>query len=168
MHLATKIWNQFNYTNKTSYLIYLQSYSTSLAVITGSKKIWMQITKYIQFPQSNQRLVWLGGTGKTGQGTIQLILLVATILSPLRIKRRQKKILLLTQQISWYEDAPNNTNRFRNTSWTPSIFFLEHVGELCIFVLRGKRGGWSNYNRQHVTLDQNEGCKLSRLLQRRA
>ena len=36
-------------------------------------------------------------------------------------------------------------------------FFFEHAGELHIFVLREEKE-WSNYNSQHHTLDQSEGC----------
>ena len=38
-----------------------------------------------------------------------------------------------------------------------NFFFLEHAGELRIFVLREEKE-WSNYKSQHHTLDQSEGC----------
>ena len=37
------------------------------------------------------------------------------------------------------------------------FFFLEHAGELRIFVLREEKE-CSNYKSQHPTLDQSEGC----------
>ena len=46
------------------------------------------------------------------------------------------------------------------------FFFLEHAGELHMFVLKEKQ--WSNYNEQHLTLDQSECCRdlLIELLQK--
>jgi len=51
--------------------------------------------------------------------------------------------------------------------WPIYIFFSRtsrRAAHLCI----KRKNGWSNYNRQHITLDQSEGCKLGRLLQKRA
>jgi hypothetical protein len=51
--------------------------------------------------------------------------------------------------------------RLHSKSWclTMRSFFLEHAGEMCIFVLREEKG-WSKYIR-HLTLDQSEGRRVS-------
>jgi len=39
------------------------------------------------------------------------------------------------------------------------VFFLEHAGGLCIFILREKE--WVNYKKKKtLTLDQSEKCKV--------
>ena len=51
-----------------------------------------------------------------------------------------------------------------NLNW---IFFSRTRRRAAYLCIKRKKG-WSNYNRQHITLDQSEGCKLSRLLQKKS
>ena len=62
---------------------------------------------------------------------------------------------------------PQNCCVYQSTRFNRRFFFLEHAGELRIFILRGEKGVGPNYRVQLLSLDQREGCRnMLELLQK--
>ena len=63
---------------------------------------------------------------------------------------------------------PQNCCVYQSTRFNRRFFFLEHAGELRIFILRGEKGVGPNYRVQLLSLDQREGCRnMLEMLQKR-